>query len=70
MQRGKTQMRTIEMARVLYEETRDYRFHKGETSRAKEFSRLYQIHLQEDKSIQSAQITAGEEELLIESQNP
>ncbi|KAF1299090.1 hypothetical protein BAU15_00135 [Enterococcus sp. JM4C] len=70
MQRGKAQMRTVELCRVLYEETRDYRFHQGEKEREKNFSRQYQVSIQQSASYQSAQIIAGEEQLLIESKNP
>lgn len=68
IQRGKDQMRIIEMNRVLYEETRDYRFYKGETNREKTFSRKYQISLTAQPH-QAAQIISGKDQVSIESTN-
>lgn len=62
-------MRTIEMNRVLYEETRDYRFYQGETKREKTFSRTYQITLIGQSSYQVAQIISGKDQVSIESTN-
>ncbi len=68
IRKWKDQMHIIEMNRMLYEETRDYRFYKGETNREKTLSRKYQISLT-DQPHQATQIISGKNQVSIESTN-